>query len=257
MTRFAGKTAIVTGGADGIGRAITRRLAGEGAQVGIVDLDGDKAAATAAAIAAETGAELAAAQADVSDEPGVVRAVASLVERLGAPTVLINNAAINLFRDVNATPEDWRRVMDVNVMGGALMAKHVIQHMREAGGGSIVNMASVSALIAQRDFLTYNASKAAVVAMTRCLAFDLADDGIRANSVCPGATLTEGVRNVIADRGLDVATAAREPNLGREHMFDRLAEPDEIANAVVFLASDEASFITASNLVVDAGWSAA
>jgi NAD(P)-dependent dehydrogenase (short-subunit alcohol dehydrogenase family) len=146
--------------------------------------------------------------------------------------------------------------MDVNVMGGALMAKHVVPHMRAAGGGAIVNMASISALVAQRDFLTYNASKAAVVAMSRCMAYDLVGDGIRVNSLCPGATLTEGVERVIAERGLELATAAREPNLGREHMFDRLADPKEIANAVVFLASDDASFITGSNMMVDGGWSA-
>jgi dihydroanticapsin dehydrogenase len=136
------------------------------------------------------------------------------------------------------------------------MAKHVVPHMREAGGGAIVNMASISALVAQRNFLTYNASKAAVVAMSRCMAYDLVEDGIRVNSLCPGATLTEGVERVIAERGLELATAAREPNLGREHMFDRLADPEEIAKAVVFLASDDASFITGSNMMVDGGWSA-
>jgi NAD(P)-dependent dehydrogenase (short-subunit alcohol dehydrogenase family) len=186
----------------------------------------------------------------------VERAVGELVAALGAPTVLVNNAAINLFRDINATPEEWRKVMAVNVMGGALMAKHVVPHMRAAGGGAIVNMASISAVVAQRGFVTYNASKAAVVAMSRCMAYDLVDDGIRVNSVCPGATLTEGVERVIAERGLEISTAAREPNLGREHMFDRLAQPEEIAKAVVFLASDDASFITGSNVMVDGGWSA-
>ena len=256
MKDFEGRTAIVTGGAEGIGRAIATKLAERGAAVGIVDLNAAKARETAAAIAAETGAPTAVAEADIKDEDSVRAAVESLADELGPPRVLVNNAAINHFRGIEATPEDWRLVMDVNVMGGALMAKHVVPHMREAGGGAIVNMASISAVVAQRDFMTYNASKAAVVAASRCLAYDLVEDGIRVNSVCPGATLTEGVRRVIADRGLTVETAAREPNLGREHMFDRLAEPQEIAAAVVFLASDEASFITGSNLMADGGWSA-
>jgi NAD(P)-dependent dehydrogenase (short-subunit alcohol dehydrogenase family) len=256
MKDFEGKTAIVTGGAEGIGRAIVTKLASRGAKVGIVDFNEASARATAAELGAETGAELAVAVADIKDEEAVSAAVATLVDALGAPSVLVNNAAINHFRGIEATPEDWRLVMDVNVMGGALMAKHVVPHMRAAGGGSIVNMASISAVIAQRDFLTYNASKAAVVAASRCLAYDLVGDGIRVNSVCPGATLTEGVRKVIAERGLTVESAAREPNLGLEHMFDRLGEPEEIAAAVVFLASEEASFITGSNLMVDGGWSA-
>jgi len=256
MGRFENKVAIVTGGGEGIGRAISTLLAEEGASVGIVDLNAAKGTATAQEIQERTGAVTAFAEGDVSDEQAVERAVGELVAALGPPAVLVNNAAINLFRDINATPEEWRKVMDVNVMGGALMAKHVVPHMRAAGGGAIVNMASISALVAQRDFLTYNASKAAVVAMSRCMAYDLVGDGIRVNSLCPGATLTEGVERVIAERGLELATAAREPNLGREHMFDRLADPKEIANAVVFLASDDASFITGSNMMVDGGWSA-
>jgi NAD(P)-dependent dehydrogenase (short-subunit alcohol dehydrogenase family) len=256
MKDFEGKTAIVTGGAEGIGRAIATKLAERGAAVGIADLNLAKARETGHEITSGTGAKVSVAECDIKDEAAVRAAVDSLVGALGAPSVLVNNAAINHFRGIDATPEDWRLVMDVNVMGGALMAKHVVPHMRKAGGGSIVNMASISAVIAQKDFLTYNASKAAVVAASRCLAYDLVEDGIRVNSVCPGATLTEGVRKVIAERGLTVETAAREPNLGLEHMFDRLAEPEEIAAAVVFLASEEASFITGSNLMADGGWSA-
>lgn len=256
MTDFEGRAAIVTGGGEGIGKSIATLLAERGATVGIVDHNAEAGQASAAEIAAATGARTAFAAGDISEETQVEAAVAALVEELGAPRVLINNAAINLFRDINATPEEWRQVFGVNVIGGALMAKHVVPHMKGAGGGAIVNMASISAVIAQKEFVTYNASKAAVVAMSRCMAYDLVDDGIRVNSVCPGATLTEGVRKVIAERGLTVENAAREANLGREHMFDRLAEPREIANAVVFLASDDASFVTGSNMMVDGGWSA-
>jgi len=256
MTDFEDRVAIVTGGGEGIGKSISTLLAERGAAVGIVDFNPQAGQSSAEEIAAATGARTAFAAGDVSDEPQVEAAVAQLAEKLGAPRVLVNNAAINLFRDIDATPEEWHQVFGVNVIGGALMAKHVVPHMKSAGGGAIVNMASISAVIAQKEFVTYNASKAAVVAMSRCMAYDLVDDGIRVNSVCPGATLTEGVRKVIAERGLTVENAAREPNLGKEHMFDRLAEPREIANAVVFLASDEASFVTGSNMMVDGGWSA-
>jgi len=256
MKRFQGKVAIITGGGEGIGRAITTRLADEGAAIGVIDVNAAKGAESAEEIGEAAGVPFKFAQADISDESAVIAAVEAISSGLGHPTVLVNNAAINYFRDINATPEDWRKVMDVNVMGGALMAKHVVPHMREAGGGAIVNMSSISAVIAQKDFLTYNASKAAVVAVSRCLAYDLADDNIRVNSLCPGATMTEGVKNVIAERGLELETAAREPNLGLEHMLDRMGQPEEIAAAVAFLASDDASFVTGSNMMVDGGWSA-
>jgi dihydroanticapsin dehydrogenase len=161
-----------------------------------------------------------------------------------------------VLRGLEARPEEWRQVLDVNVMGPALVAKHVVPHLRKAGGGAIVNLASISSFIAQPHFLTYNASKAAIANMTRCMALDLAADHIRVNSVCPGAVWTQIVERITREAGLDRAAADAHPDWGGAHMIRRIAEPREIANAILFLASDEASFITAENLMVDGGYTA-
>jgi len=141
-------------------------------------------------------------------------------------------------------------------MGPALVAKHVVPEMRKAGGGAIVNLASISSFIAQPGFVTYNATKAAVANMTRCMALDLAPDNIRVNAVCPGAVWTQIVQRLTAEQGMDRAAADVHPDWGGAHMIKRIAEPREIAYAILFLASDEASFITAENLMVDAGYTA-
>jgi len=249
--RLEGKVAIVTGGAAGIGRAIAQLFVEEGARVAILDWNEEKGRRTAA----ETEAFFV--HADVSQEADVARAVAAVAEELGPPQVLVNNAAVFIFRSAEeATPADWRQVTDVNVMGPALLVKHVVPHMRAAGGGAVVNIGSVSAFIAQRGFLTYNVTKAALVEMTRCLALDLVEDGIRVNCVCPGAVWTEQVQAMLAERGLSREQAAQLPDFGGEQMLRRLADPREVAYAVLFLASAEASFITGATLMVDGGWTA-
>jgi NAD(P)-dependent dehydrogenase (short-subunit alcohol dehydrogenase family) len=251
MARLAGKVAIVTGGGEGIGRGICEVFARNGAQVAVLDRNADAGA--------ETARELSGlfVEADVSDEPSVERAVERVAAELGPPTVLVNNAAIFILKSAEqATPEDWQRIMAVNIMGPALVTKHVVPHMRRAGGGAIVNIGSVSSFIAQKGFLTYNATKAAVAEMTRCMALDLVDDGIRVNGVCPGAVWSAQVQRMAGEMGITKDEAARHPNLGAEQMMKRVADPTEIGNAVLFLASDEASFVTGENLMVDAGWTA-
>jgi dihydroanticapsin dehydrogenase len=244
--RLAGKVAIVTGGAKGIGRATAELFLEEGARVAVVDRD--------RAAGAPDGALYL--DADVSDEAAVERAVAAAVSAFGSLHVLVNNAAVFIQKGIEATVEEWQRVLAVNVMGPGLMAKHAVPHIRAAGGGAIVNIGSVSSFIAQKGFLTYNASKAAVAEMTRCLALDLVDDGIRVNGVCPGAVWSAAVQDMAADLGLSRDEAALRPNLGAEQMMRRIADPREIASAVLFLASDEASFVTGANLMVDGGWTA-
>jgi NAD(P)-dependent dehydrogenase (short-subunit alcohol dehydrogenase family) len=253
--RLSGKVAVVTGGAQGIGRGIAEVFAEEDAAVAIVDWEAERAGQTAAELAAR-GHRVLAVEGDVSDEASVEAAIARVVSELGGLDVLVNNAAIFILKGLEATPEEWRRILGVNVIGPALTAKHVVPHMREAGGGAIVNIGSVSSFIAQRGFLTYNATKAAIVEMTRCLALDLVDDGIRVNAVCPGAVWTSQVASMVSEMGLTRGEAALRPNLGAEQMMKRIADPREIGYAALFLASDEASFVTGASLMADGGWTA-
>jgi NAD(P)-dependent dehydrogenase (short-subunit alcohol dehydrogenase family) len=254
MDRLAGKVAIVTGGAKGIGRGIAELFVEEGASVAVLDWDreaGETAAAELAAVGRCVYVE-----ADVSTEASVEHAVAEVAAELGALHVLVNNAAIFILKGLDATVDEWQRIMAVNIMGPALTAKHAVPHIRRAGGGAIVNIGSVSSFIAQKNFLTYNATKAAIAEMTRCMALDLVDDNIRVNGVCPGAVWTSQVERLVAESGLTREQAALEPNLGAEQIIKRIADPREIAYAALFLASDEASFVTGANLMVDGGWTA-
>ena len=250
MGRLNGKVALVTGGAQGIGRGISEVFAEAGARVAILDRDAEAGKGTADDLG------LLFVEADVSDEPSVERAVETAVAELGALHILVNNAAIFVLKGLEATVDDWQRVMAVNIMGPALVAKHAVPHIRRAGGGAIVNIGSVSSFIAQRGMLTYNATKAAIAEMTRCMALDLVDDGIRVNGVCPGAVWSAQVQRLAAARGLTRERAALEQNLGAEQIIKRIADPREIGYAALFLASDDASFVTGTNLMADGGWTA-
>jgi dihydroanticapsin dehydrogenase len=170
--------------------------------------------------------------------------------------ILVNNAAIFILKSIDATVDEWRQILAVNVIGPALVVKHAVPEMRKAGGGAIVNLGSMSSFIAQPNFVTYNTSKSAIANMTRCMALDLVEDNIRVNAVCPGAIWTPIVERLTKERGLDRAAADKHPDFGGGHMIKRIGEPREIANAILFLASDEASFITGENLMVDGGYTA-
>lgn len=255
MNRLAGQGAIVTGAGSGIGRATAELFAEEGAGVVIAERDPASGSAVAAAITA-TGGRALFVRTDVTDEASVRTMVSAALEAFGAIHVLVNNAAIFVLRGIEATPDEWRSSLGVNVMGPALVAKHVAPAIAAAGGGAIVNLGSISSFIAQPHFATYNTTKAAMLALTRCMAMDLARDHIRVNAVCPGAVWTPIVQQQAEALGLDRAGADAHPDWGGRHLLKRIAEPREIAQAILFLASSEASFVTGASLMVDGGWTA-
>lgn len=244
------KRAIVTGGAGGIGRATAFAFAAEGAKVAIVDLDGEGAGAVANEIIG-AGGDAIALQADVSSETDIMRVVEAAVKTFGGVDVVFNNAGIiRRSTAIELSVEEWDRVFAVNVRSVFLMCKHVVPVMADGGGGSIVNTGSGWGLKGGANALSYCASKGAVVNMTRALAIDHGPQGIRVNSVNPGDTNTDMLRNEAAQLGEDpsafLAGAADRP-------LGRMGEPAEIAAAVVWLASDASSYVTGAALVVDGG----
>lgn len=255
MRRLEGKVAVITGGGAGIGKATAELFGEEGAAVIIAERDAEAGRSTAQRIN-DSGARALFVETDVSSEPSIQKMVAEGVKAFGKIHILVNNAAIFVLKGIDATPEDWRQILGVNVVGASLAAKHVVPEMRRAGGGAIVNLGSISSFIAQPNFVTYNATKAAMVAMTRCMAMDLAPDKIRVNAVCPGAVWTQIVERITREAGMDRAAAEADPTWGGMHLLKRIADPREIAYAILFLASDEASFITAASLMVDGGYTA-
>jgi NAD(P)-dependent dehydrogenase (short-subunit alcohol dehydrogenase family) len=242
-----GKVAVVTGAGSGIGRATALLLAREGANVLAADLNGEAAQETAAM---GEGA-LTALQADVADERSVEELFRHCQEHLGPPSVVANIAGIGSTTTApDTTLEVWERVFAVNARGTFLCCKHAIPRMAAAGGGSIVNMASVAGIVGLRDRAAYCASKGAVVALTRAMALDHVADGVRVNCICPGTVDSPWVRRLLDDAGESLdALVARQP-------MGRLGTPEEIAGAVLYLASDSAAFMTGSALVIDGGLSA-
>ncbi|HEV3343792.1 MAG TPA: SDR family oxidoreductase [Pirellulales bacterium] len=249
--RLANKTAIVTGAGSGIGRAIAELFAREGANVLVAEIEEATGQQTVATIAA-AGGKARCVRTDVSSDNDC-RAMAEAAEsHFGPVQVLVNNAAAFVFGKVElATRADWDRVLAVNVLGPAQCAKHVLPSMRRAGGGSIVNIASVSGFIAQPAFVPYNSSKGALLQMTRCMALDLASEQVRVNAICPGEIHTRATDYHIQKLGIDRDVALAK--LAAVSPMQRMGRPIEVAYAALYLASDEASFVTGAELVVDGG----
>ena len=247
--RLQGKVALVTGAASGIGAATARRFAAEGASVALTDVRAEVGAALAETLNAD-GHRACFVPLDVTSESQWEAAVARVTGRFGAPTVLVNNAGIYALRLIEDTsPAELDRMMEVNVKGVFLGIKAVLPAMRAGGGGSIVNLSSVAGIIGSAISSDYNASKGAVRILTKCAALQYAKDGIRCNSVHPAPIDT--------DMGWQAMPAGeiRERRL-QEIPLGRMGTADEVANAILFLASDEASFVTGSELVVDGGLTA-
>jgi NAD(P)-dependent dehydrogenase (short-subunit alcohol dehydrogenase family) len=251
--RLKDKVAIITGAGAGIGEAIAVRFAEEGARLVLNDIT-EKAAQRAVDLIRKMGVEAVSAVGDISNETDAARLTQVALDTYGRLNILVNNAANFTQKSVeDATVADWEKVLKVNVIGTALVAKYAARAMVAAGaGGSIVNIGSMSGIVAQHNFATYNSSKGAVLTMTRCMALDLAPHNIRVNTVCPGCILTSASHREIERLGLTFGEWRDRVAPG--HMLNRLGEPREVANAVLFLASDEASFITAEELLVDGGF---
>jgi NAD(P)-dependent dehydrogenase (short-subunit alcohol dehydrogenase family) len=244
--KLDGRVCVVTGGARGIGEAIGRRFAAEGATVAVWDLDGAAAERTAGALGGSGQA------CDVRDRASVERAMAATVERHGGVHVLVNNAGVALAGPSESFSQaDWDASIGVMQTGVFHCCQVVGGHMLGSGGGSIVNISSMNAWEAFPLRLAYCAAKAAVVAMTEVLAIEWADRGVRVNAVAPGVTRTELVQKGIDEGVIDVDRyLARTP-------LHRFGEPDEIARAVLYLANDEdGGFVTGTTLRIDGGWSA-
>ncbi|OLD50825.1 MAG: hypothetical protein AUI42_01600 [Actinobacteria bacterium 13_1_40CM_2_65_8] len=251
---LAGKVAIVTGGGAGIGRAAAIALAGAGAATVVADIDQQAAEAVASEIVGQGGSALGLVV-DVSRSVDVGTMAAAAVDSYGGIDLLYNNAAIQTYGSVTELEEPaWDRLFAVNVKGIYLCSRICIPLMRSRGGGAIVNAASIQGLATQKRVAAYAASKGAVISLTRSMALDYASDGIRVNCICPGSVDTPMLRKNAAAQGDAEAVLAM---WGSVHPIGRIAQPAEIARLVVFLMSDDASFITGASYVIDGGLTAA
>jgi len=252
--RLAGKVAIITGAGSGIGRAMALLFAREGATVVAAGRTPASIEETVAMIRSETGRKALAVVADVAVPADVERMVRETVERFGRIDILCNNAGIGSSKDVVAVePDEWDQVFAVNVRGVYLGCKYALPHMLAQGGGAIINTASVLALVGAPERAAYCASKGAVVALTKQIAVEYADRGIRCNCLCPTTVDTPWV-----DRLLAAAPdpAARRRALEERQPMGRLATAEEVAAAALYLASDDAAFVTGTAMVIDGGLSA-
>ena len=247
MRGLSGKAAVVTGGATLIGNAVVRGLCERGVGVAVADIDADAGERLAGAL----GPSVLFVMTDIRDDAAIERFFAAAVDRFGGIDFLVNLATTYVDEGFASTREDWLESANVNVASAAMMAKAAHPHLVARGGGAIVNFTSISARVAQTGRWLYPAHKAALVQLTRTMAMDLAADDIGVNSVSPGWTWSKVMAELTGgDRAKTDAVAAPF------HLLRRAGDPEEIANVVAFLCSDEASFVTGADWAVDGGYSA-
>jgi NAD(P)-dependent dehydrogenase (short-subunit alcohol dehydrogenase family) len=248
--RLEGKVGLITGAGRGIGRAVARKFVAEGAAVVIAEIDADTAHAAAVELTSG-GYRALAVPTDITSEAQVAAAVGQAVETFGGLDILVNNAGKNFYYDATRMTEDeWDAAMNLDLKAAWMCCKYAIPAMTKRGGGAIVNMASVHARVTNRGYFPYAAAKSGLVGMTRNLALDYGAQNIRVNAICPGWVRTDLVQSWFDMQPDPQAAEARVLSV---QPLGRIGTPEEIANLVAFIASDEASFITGAELVIDGG----
>lgn len=251
--RLKDKVAIVTGAASGIGQTTAELFAEEGARVVVADIDREGGEKTVAGIR-QKGGTAHFVRADISIDADARRITEEALEQFGRLDILVNDAAVFVLKGLDATVEEWQRSLGVNVIGTALVTKYAAEQMKKNGGGAIVNLGSISSFCAQPDFAAYSVTKAALVQLTRNAALDLGRHKIRVNAVCPGTIITPASYRHMEKVGMTLEQF--DATEGAKTFLGRAGRTREVACAILFLASDEASYITGAFLMVDGGYSA-
>jgi len=250
--RLDNKKVIVTGGADGIGKAICNVFADEGAKVIVADINQNLGKETVDQINQNNPNASKYIQTDISSESSIQALMEQSLNFLGGLDIVVNNAVAFVFGKVeDVTKEDWEKVFNTNLIGAANLSASALPHLKRSSTPAIVNIASVGGFKASPGFIPYQASKAALIQLTKGLALDLSEYGIRVNCVCPGSIYTSATDRHIKFEGSDKESHLK--NVAKSNLIRRIGTPEEVAYAALFLASDEASFITGTQIVVDGG----